>query len=139
MRKKSFDWQTFTRFLPYLTASLKENLFALVFGVIAGGTSVYVTFLIGRAIDQLIGFGRVNFDALWDILWLFLIVILITVFSQWIIQRLGNQVAYQSVNRLRQDTFAHLNQLPLQTYDQTPHGSLMSRFTNDLDQVSVAV
>ena len=139
MRKKSFDWQTFTRFLPYLTASLKENLFALVFGVIAGGTSVYVTFLIGRAIDQLIGFGRVNFDVLWDILWLFLIVILITVFSQWIIQRLGNQVAYQSVNRLRQDTFAHLNQLPLQTYDQTPHGSLMSRFTNDLDQVSVAV
>ncbi|MGB4921134.1 MAG: ABC transporter ATP-binding protein, partial [Enterococcus aquimarinus] len=139
MRKKSFDWQTFTRFLPYLTASLKENLFALVFGVIAGGTSVYVTFLIGRAIDQLIGFGRVNFNVLWDILWLFLIVILITVFSQWIIQRLGNQVAYQSVNRLRQDTFAHLNQLPLQTYDQTPHGSLMSRFTNDLDQVSVAV
>lgn len=139
MRKKSFDWQTFTRFMPYLMNYSKENLFALFFGIIAGGTSVYLTYLIGQGIDQLIGYGQVNFTILKELLLLFLGVILVTAFSQWLIQRLGNHVAYQSVNQLRQDTFAHLNQLPLQTYDQTPHGSLMSRFTNDLDQVSVAV
>lgn len=139
MRKKAFDWQNFTRFMPYLTTYLKENLFALFFGIIAGGTSVYLTYLIGQGIDQLVGYGQVNFEVLQELLLLFLGVILVTAFSQWLIQRLGNHVAYQSVNQLRQDTFAHLNQLPLQTYDQTPHGSLMSRFTNDLDQVSVAV
>lgn len=139
MRKKTLDWQTFSRFLPYLTTYLKENLLALFFGIIAGGTSVYLTYLIGQSIDQLIGYGQVNFVVLQKLLLLFFGVILVTAFSQWLIQRLGNQVAYQSVNRLRQDTFDHLNQLPLQTYDQTPHGNLMSRFTNDLDQVAVAV
>ncbi|MHC5269447.1 ABC transporter ATP-binding protein [Enterococcus sp. LJL98] len=139
MRKKTIDWQTFQRFLPYLTAYLKENVFALFFGILAGGTSVYLTFLIGQSIDQLIGAGQVHFPVLQQLLLRLFGVIVVTALSQWLIQRLGNRVAYQSVNRLRQDTFAHLNQLPLQTYDQTPHGSLMSRFTNDLDQVSVAV
>ena len=40
---------------------------------------------------------------------------------------------------LRKDTFKHLNHLPLSYYDQTAHGDIVSRFTNDMDNVSVAV
>ena len=139
MLKKKIDFATLKRFMPYLTFYLKENLFALIFGIVAGGTSVYLTFLIGQGIDVLIAKGQVDFIILRQVLLAFVAVLLITSFSQWMIQRLGNHVAYQSVNRLRKDAFKHLNQLPLQTYDQTPHGSLMSRFTNDLDQVSIAI
>ena len=139
MNKKKIDFATLKRFMPYLTIHTKTNFLALCFGVIVGGASVYLTFLIGRGIDQLIGPGQVDFTILRNTLMAFIAVLLLTSFSQWFIQRLGNHVAYESVNRLRKDAFKHLNQLPLQTYDQTPHGSLMSRFTNDLDQVSVAI
>lgn len=139
MNKRKISLATFKRLLPYLAVYSKANLFALCFGVIAGVTSVYLTFLIGQGIDQLIAQGQVDFTLLRQTILVFVGVLVLTSFSQWIIQRLGNHVAYESVNQLRKDAFAHLNQLPLQTYDQTPHGSLMSRFTNDLDQVSVAI
>ena len=70
---------------------------------------------------------------------LFASVVALTVISQWLIQRLGNRVAYLSVAQLRKDAFAKLNTLPLRFYDQTPHGDVVSRFTNDMDTVSVAI
>lgn len=139
MRKQKLDFAVLKQFMPYLAFYKKENVLAFSLGIVSGVTSVYLTYLIGQGIDTLLGFGQVNFPVLRSILLAFVGVLLVNVFSQWLIQRLGNRVAYESVNRLRQDTFQHLNKLPLQTYDQTPHGSLISRFTNDLDQVAIAI
>ncbi|MBM9834818.1 ABC transporter ATP-binding protein, partial [Enterococcus faecalis] len=76
---------------------------------------------IGQAVDQLIGADQVQFSALYRILLLFAGVVLVTVVSQWLIQRLGNRVAYLSVADLRKKGFAHLNTLPLRYYDQNSH------------------
>jgi len=54
-----------------------------------------------QAVDQLIGADQVQFSALYRILLLFAGVVLVTVVSQWLIQRLGNRVAYLSVADLR--------------------------------------
>lgn len=139
MRKKSFDWWAFRRFLPYLKAYPKELWTAVVLGLTTGGATVYMTFQIGQAVDQLLGKGQVDFASLTHILLLFSGVILVTVISQWLIQLLGNRVAYLSVARLRIESFEHLNTLPLRYYDQTSHGNIVSRFTNDMDNVSIAV
>ena len=48
-------------------------------------------------------------------------------------------MAYLSVADLRKEGFAHLNTLPLRYYDQTSHGNIVSRFTNDMDNISIAV
>lgn len=64
---------------------------------------------------------------------------MLTVLSQWVIQILGNRIAYKSVAELRKDTFEQLNRLPLRYYDQTAHGNIVSRFTNDMDNVSAAI
>ncbi|MDC7223474.1 MAG: ABC transporter ATP-binding protein [Spirochaetales bacterium] len=37
--------------------------------------------------------------------------------------------------RLREDMFAHMQNLPLSFFDSRPHGDTMSRFTNDLDNL----
>ncbi|KAF1303628.1 ABC transporter ATP-binding protein [Candidatus Enterococcus willemsii] len=138
MNKKSFDWKSIKRFFPYLLKYKKENIAAIFLGVIAGSTSVYMTYLIGRAVDQLI-VHRVDFSTLYRIISLFIGIVLVTVISQWLIQRLGNRVAYLAVADLRKDAYQQLNQLPLRYYDQTSHGNIVSRFTNDMDNVSVAV
>lgn len=139
MNKQKIDWKSLRRFMPYLSHYKKENITATILGVIAGLTSVYMTYLIGRAIDQMVGAGAVDFTELAQVVFLFSGIVLLTLISQWLIQRLGNRVAYFSVADLRKDAFAHLNQLPLSYYDQTSHGNIVSRFTNDMDNVSIAV
>lgn len=139
MIKKKFDLQVVKRFMPYLFNYPKEFTFAILLGLLSGGTSVFMTYQIGQGIDRMLGKGAVDFAGLTRIMIAFGSVVLITAISQLLIQRLGNKVAYLSVGELRKDAFKHLNELPLRYYDQTSHGNIISRFTNDMDNISVAV
>jgi len=49
------------------------------------------------------------------------------------------QLAQKGCNRLRRDLFDKLQQLPLSYFDAHTHGELMSRFTNDADNVQMAL
>ena len=49
------------------------------------------------------------------------------------------QLAQRGVRQLRKDLFDKLQQLPLSYFDKHPHGELMSRFTNDADNVQMAL
>ena len=101
-------------------------------------STVLMTYYIGKSVDTMVGKGQVNAAQLIKILGLLAGILLVTVLSQWLIQRLGNRVSYLSTTQLRKDAFAHLNQLPLSYYDQTSHGNIVSRFTNDIDNISMA-
>ncbi|MEA4889422.1 MAG: ABC transporter ATP-binding protein [Clostridiaceae bacterium] len=48
-------------------------------------------------------------------------------------------VAQQSTLRIRNDMFDHVQDLPLRFFDSKTHGELMSRFTNDVDTVYMAL
>ena len=49
------------------------------------------------------------------------------------------RLAQRGVNKLRRDLFDKLQALPLSYFDRHPHGELMSRFTNDADNVQTAL
>ncbi len=49
------------------------------------------------------------------------------------------RLAQKGTNRLRRELFDALQDLPLSYFDQHPHGELMSRFTNDADNVQMAL
>ena len=49
------------------------------------------------------------------------------------------QLAQRGVKRLREELFDKLQELPLSYFDKHPHGELMSRFTNDADNVQMAL
>jgi ATP-binding cassette subfamily B multidrug efflux pump len=53
--------------------------------------------------------------------------------------RLMIVVAQKMVATIRADMFSKMQMLPLRFYDTHSHGELMSRFTNDLDNVSEAL
>ncbi len=46
------------------------------------------------------------------------------------------RVSQHTVRTIRTDLFGKLQDLPLRYFDSTPHGELMSRLTNDVDNVS---
>ena len=46
------------------------------------------------------------------------------------------RVGTSSLQRLRNDMFAKMQNLPLRYFDSTAHGDIMSRFTNDVDNLA---
>ena len=139
MKTKKISWKILRRFVPYLTAYSKDIWLAILLGIINGIATVVMTLQIGQSIDQMIGVGQVRFTKLFHLLLLFGGIVLINVVSQWLIQVLSNRLAYLSVAKLRKDAFARLNKLPLRYYDQNSHGNIVSRFTNDMDNISIAI
>ncbi|MBC9705216.1 MAG: ABC transporter ATP-binding protein [Enterococcus sp.] len=139
MKTKKISWKILRRFVPYLTAYSKDIWLAILLGIINGIATVVMTLQIGQSIDQMIGVGQVRFTELFHLLLLFGGIVLINVVSQWLIQVLSNRLAYLSVAKLRKDAFARLNKLPLRYYDQNSHGNIVSRFTNDMDNISIAI
>lgn len=49
--------------------------------------------------------------------------------------RIMVSVAYKTTNKIRKELFNHLQGLPLRYFDSKTHGEIMSRFTNDIDNV----
>ncbi|MEG0373742.1 MAG: ABC transporter ATP-binding protein [Enterococcus sp.] len=138
LKQKNF-FHSLKLFVPYLAAYPKQLIAAVILGIASGITSVMMTYYIGVAVDQMVNQGAVEFSRLFQILQLFIGIFLVTVISQYVIQRLGNKVAFDSVAKLRDETFTHLNKLPLSYYDQSSKGDIVSRFTNDMDNISTAI
>lgn len=139
MRQRKMNAQSMRAFMPYLRRFRLQNWTALALGILSGIASVLLTYAIGQIIDLMIGLGKVEFSLIYRAIGFFLLLVVINVLGQYFIQRIGNRVAYLSVANLRKDTFLHLNSLPVSYYDRTPHGNIMSRFTNDMDNISAAI
>ncbi|MCJ0538233.1 ABC transporter ATP-binding protein [Enterococcus cecorum] len=139
MRQRKMNAQSMRAFMPYLRRFRLQNWTALALGIFSGIASVLLTYAIGQIIDLMIGLGKVEFSLIYRAIGFFLLLVVINVLGQYFIQRIGNRVAYLSVANLRKDAFLHLNSLPVSYYDRTPHGNIMSRFTNDMDNISAAI
>lgn len=139
MRQRKMNTQSITAFMPYLRQFHLQNWCALLLGIISGIASVLLTYAIGQIIDLMQAAGKVEFQLMYRAIGYFILLVVVNVLGQYFIQRIGNRVAYLSVANLRKDAFKHLNQLPVSYYDRTPHGNIMSRFTNDMDNISAAI
>ncbi len=64
-----------------------------------------------------------------------LLYVVASVFS-WLQAYVLNGVTQRTVYRLRSDVEAKIHRLPLTYFDKTPRGELLSRVTNDIDNVS---
>lgn len=51
--------------------------------------------------------------------------------------RIMVSIAYKTTNIIRKDLFDHLQTLPLKYFDSKTHGEIMSRFTNDVDNIQM--
>ena len=100
------------------------------------GTTLYLPVLSGRAIDDMIGAGRVDFAAIARILNTMSLVLLVTAACQWWMTQNNNVVAFSMVRDLRDEAFDKMQKLPLSYIDSHAHGDLISRIMNDADQFS---
>jgi ATP-binding cassette subfamily B protein len=91
--------------------------------------------LIGSMKDLVPGQG-VDFGAVGHVLLLVLGVYLLASSLAWLAGYLLNDVVQAVVKRMRADVEDKVNRLPLSYFDKQPRGELLSRVTNDIDNLS---
>ncbi len=91
-------------------------------------------YLIGTAIDRYISLN--DPEGLLRLCGLLLAVYIGGSAVSWLQTYVMSGIAGRTVWELRRDLFGHMQELPVRFFDKTPHGELMSRTTNDIDNVS---
>ncbi|MGP5085908.1 ABC transporter ATP-binding protein [Brachybacterium tyrofermentans] len=115
----------------------------LAFGIISTALTVWAPSILGDAMDVifdgvLTGDG-VDFPALGRLLLVVLGMYLVAALFDWLQGRLLNDVVMRIVYRLREKIEAKVNRLPLSYFDTRQRGDLLSRTTNDVDNVQTAL
>jgi ATP-binding cassette, subfamily B, multidrug efflux pump len=78
----------------------------------------------------------VDFTAVGNVLMLVLAVYVAASVLSWLQGFILNDVVQSTVRRMRGDVEEKINRLPLSYFDRQPRGELLSRVTNDIDNVS---
>jgi ATP-binding cassette subfamily B protein len=117
---------------------LRSQKFGLVMVfVTVAATSIFGLlgpYLMGMAIDQYILVG--DLPGLARISLVMIGVYLISALTSWFQIYIMAPVAQKTVMAIRVDLFARLQTLSLRFFDKQPHGELMSRISNDVDNIS---
>ncbi|MFE6712535.1 ABC transporter ATP-binding protein [Streptomyces sp. NPDC057695] len=110
----------------------------------AGAAGVLLTvlnpLLLGRATDLVVtgatGPAGVDFRAVGRILALSAVVVAGSSFFTWVQLRIATTVVQRAGHRLREEAQHKLARLPLGYFDRQPRGEVLSRTTNDIDNVT---
>ncbi|MEI8201240.1 MAG: ABC transporter ATP-binding protein [Eubacteriales bacterium] len=116
----------------------EKRLLAVILLLVLGDAAVSLSapFLIGRAVDTMQGAGQVTLSLLGVIVTVMLIAYITDTFITFLQNYLMAGVSQRIVKRLRRHLFEKLQKLPISFFDQNLHGDLMSRLTNDIDNIS---
>lgn len=69
----------------------------------------------------------------------FAVIYLVGIISNYLQSRLMLVITQGSIEKLRNDLFSKLQKLPVRYFDSHPTGEVMSRFTNDVDNVEMMI
>jgi ATP-binding cassette subfamily B protein len=88
------------------------------------------------SMDHLVPGQGVDFTAVASVLLLAVLVYVLSALAGFVQGYLLNDVVQGTVRRMRADVEDKVNHLPLSYFDKQPRGELLSRVTNDIDNVS---
>ncbi|WP_152657325.1 ABC transporter ATP-binding protein [Oceanobacillus sp. CFH 90083] len=113
----------------------KGKLFLVILMVVISSLFALLgPFLVGMSIDHFIAIQQL--DGLGLLLLGLVIVYIIHSLSLFLQNYWMVDIAQQAVYTLRKDLFEQFHRLPISYFDQRQHGELMSRLTNDIDNIN---
>ncbi|MCA1064274.1 ABC transporter ATP-binding protein [Rossellomorea sp. AcN35-11] len=125
---------TLLRLWGYLSR-MKVILYLVILMVFISSVAALLgPFLVGKAIDEYIVMKETS--GLMQLIFILTAVYIFHSLSIWFQNYWMIGVAQDTVYRLRLDLFHQLHQLSIPFFDKRKHGELMSRVTNDIDNVS---
>ena len=131
--------KTVARLVGYLTRSKLPLLAVLGCLLVSVCTNIGGSYMMRGIINDFIWSGCTDFAGLASAVLVLVCIYLLGCLATYGQSALMVRLAQRGVNRLRSDLFDKLQDLPLAYFDKHPHGELMSRFTNDADNVQLAL
>ncbi|MGW8451456.1 ABC transporter ATP-binding protein [Streptomyces niveus] len=142
--ERSLDFRrSGVRLLRMVTPGAPE--LALLLAVLAAGTAsvalaVVIPKILGHATDVVVSGatnpGGVDFREVGESLGLVLALITVSASLTWLQLRLAAELVQRVGHRLRETAQTKLARLPLTYFDRQPRGEILSRTTNDIDNVT---
>jgi len=126
--------KTIGRLLSYLAPYKLRLILVLVFMLIRTGTSLAGSYMLRPIINNYIAVGRYEG-------FFYALLVLAAVYISGSLATYGQNkimlhVTQNSIEKLRNDLFTKLEGLPIRYFDTNTTGDIMSRFTNDVDNIS---
>lgn len=135
--------KTISRLLKYSGKSAYILVFLIVATVVVTVADVLAPMFQQLAIDEFYfdeaGKLAVNMKALTGVLIIMFCAYIIRAGSQLIQARVAAKLAQNTVYHIRRDLFNKISKLPISYTDRHRHGDIMSRLTNDAENVSTAM
>ncbi|MGL5352026.1 MAG: ABC transporter ATP-binding protein, partial [Clostridium sp.] len=139
VKPKNFK-KTISRLWKYFAREQKILFIIFIFVIVSSIISLTIPYLIGKSIDSMsINSGIVDFKLLK--------IVIITLITAYVIDGVINiyrgfmvaKVSQRIVKKLRKALFDKLQKLPIAFFDRSSNGDIMSRLSNDIDNVSTTL
>ena len=130
MRKSPSVMNRILKELRPFTLSIIVSILCAVIVVI---TTLLIPVLTGRAVDCIVGVGKVDFAGLAFVMRQMTAAITCTFIFQWIMNLINNRITYGVTRALRDKAFETLVKTPLSVIDTHGRGDYMSRIVTDAD------
>lgn len=120
--------------LSYIGVHRFQLAASIVFAGASVALTLWIPLLIGRAIDCVIGAGRVDFVLIRAYLIKIAVAAVVTAILQWLMNTVNNKITFEVVRDIRDEAFRKIEELPLGYIDSHSYGETVSRVIADVDQ-----
>lgn len=124
------------RLMGYFVSEKKMLFLLMLAVVVVVACSVYAPKLQSNAIDAI---AIRQWDKLSPILIVMVIIYIIHSICTYMQSKLSAVLSQNIVSRMRKDLFLNIVNLPIRYLDANSHGDIMSRMTNDIENISTTV
>ncbi|MFV0344621.1 MAG: ABC transporter ATP-binding protein [Anaerocolumna sp.] len=134
MKEQSVKGHVLLRLLKYAKPYWYWGVLALLLVLCITGFDLYRPYLVGEVIDNFIEKG--DFSGVKKTALIYFFVLLgsfgCNFLQTWILQLMGQSIIYN----MRQEVFEHIHNLSLRFFDITPVGRIVTRVTNDVENLN---
>lgn len=127
------------RVLGYLLKHKGLLALAALLTVLSNLLALVAPELSGRAIDAIVGYGKVDFETVYLYAILMMVFYALSAVLSYILARVMITLSRKVVYTMRQQVFNHLLDLPVGYFDKNQTGDIISRLSYDIDTVNASL
>lgn len=134
-------WSTLWKLLSYIAEERLLFIIAVVSAIIHTFAMLIASYMLRPIMNAFLYYDPIEtnltsrIQGLIDGIAVMALIYAISIFTQWLQQRLMLTVSQHSLRKMRADLYEKLQILPVRYFDSHSTGDIMSRFSNDVDSV----
>ena len=134
-------WSTLWKLLSYIAEERLLFIIAVVSAIIHTFAMLIASYMLRPIMNAFLYYDPIEtnltsrIQGLIDGIAVMALIYAISIFTQWLQQRLMLTVSQHSLRKMRADLYEKLQTLPVRYFDSHSTGDIMSRFSNDVDSV----